>query len=89
MYGLDFRKNGQKVDVYGYLQNLATGTDVTIGTVDKYFPVNTYAIFPLYSSAPPYSTIGSVWIDHNGRISLYKPSATDKGYVSGSYICKD
>ena len=87
--GMTFHKIGSHVDVYGYLTDIGTTSTKTLESITKGLPINSYVVIPVYSSAEPYSVIGSLWIRSNGVIQIYKPSASTSVYVSGSYVCKD
>ena len=87
--GMTFHKVGNNVDVYGYLTDIGTTSTKTLESITKGLPINSYTVIPVYSSAEPYSVIGSLWIRSNGVIQIYKPSASTSAYVSGSYVCKD
>lgn len=90
MYGMKFIKNGKHVNIYGSLTDLdGNAANITLGTIENCIPINTWAVIPLYSTAPPYTVIGTMWISSTGATTLYKPGATTTGYVSGSYMCKD
>lgn len=84
---LRFMKQGNVVSFYAVMNNLGSGTDVTVGTCpEKYRPIASYALNTLYKNASPYPPVGSIWISRNGPITLYKDTSTTSAYVCGSYI---
>lgn len=86
-YGINFVRRNNVVSAYGYLSNLPTGATVTLGSA-PYKSVSQYSCLNVYSSAAPYTQIGTIWIDRNGNLTIYKPENITSCYVSGSFVCQ-
>lgn len=73
------------VQVYGYLSNLDAKTTIDLGTT-RFKPSTTpYVTIPVLNHAVPYNSVGAVWIDTSGKVTLYKPTNISSCYVSGCY----
>ena len=78
-------KVGHTLEIYKHLSNLEEVANIRLG-ITQYKSVNDYTILPLYSTSPPYITVGSLWIYKSGDVLLYKQSETTECYISGNYI---
>lgn len=82
------RRNGKVVYVYGSLTGLAsTALSVNLGTL-KFKSAMNYGVLSAVTTTGAYTPIGTVWIDVDGKTTLYKPSGTTGCYIFGTFICK-
>lgn len=82
------RRNGKVVYVYGSLTGLtSTATSVNLGTLKFKSDLN-YGVLSAVTTTGAYTPIGTVWIDVDGKATLYKPSGTTGCYIFGAFICK-
>ena len=78
-------KVGHTLEIYKQFSDLGDDTYIELG-ITQYKSVNDYTILPLYSTAPPYLVVGSLWIYKVGNVALYKKSETTECFISGNYI---
>lgn len=84
----NLRRNGKVVHVYGSLDGISsTATSVALGTI-KFKSANSYGILQATAKSGAYnSSVGTVWIDTSGNVTLYKSSGTTSCYIFGTFIC--
>ena len=83
-----FRKSGNSVSVYGFLENLPTDA-IQIPLKNSYIDINPnydYAILDVKNGKSPYASNGSVWIYQDGTINLYKPIEATSINIAGCYV---
>lgn len=83
-----FRKSGNSVSAYGFLENLPTNA-IQIPLKNSYIDINPnydYAVLDVKNKNIPYASIGSVWIYRNGIINLYKPIEATSINIAGCYV---
>ena len=82
-----FRKSGNSISVYGFLENLPANAIVTIGNnYTDLKPNYNYAILDAKSAASPYTSVGSAWVYADGNINLYKPIEVTRINIAGCYV---
>ena len=74
-YGIiNFYKYGKVVSFYGSLMNMPKTDSVDIGFISDNSPNYDYVLLPCYSNSHPYNAICSLWLYHNGKITLDRKS---------------
>jgi hypothetical protein len=86
---LTFYRIGNIVQTYSYAILPSGQSTIVLGTLPEGFrPYKTYAVGFISNNAP-YVPYGTIWIDTNGVVTVYKPSDRTVANISIVYLAAD
>ena len=83
---LNFRKVGNVVRLYAYLENMSDQNTFTFQVPTDVAQKYHYTIVNVYQAMHPFNIVGTLWIYTDGTINIYKPSTLKSCYIYGTYL---